>query len=133
MVNKHALSSYNKVNTESAVASANPHRLVQMLMEGLLQRVAEAQGAIKRNNSSVRGEAIGKAISIVGGLREGLNHEAGGEVVSNLEALYVFMQAELIKANRNSDPDLLDEVAALMRSVKEGWDGIAPKEAVVAE
>jgi flagellar protein FliS len=36
------------------------------------------------------------------------------------------MMKRLAEANAKTDPKILDEVADLLRTVKEGWDGIAP-------
>ncbi|MCC7221366.1 MAG: flagellar export chaperone FliS [Candidatus Contendobacter sp.] len=119
-----ALQQYQQVSTESGVAYASPHRLIQMLMEGAFERIATAKGCIQRQDISGKGEQIGKAIDIVGGLREGLNLEAGGELAANLDALYAFMQQRLVEANLRSDTAILDEVADLLRPIKEGWDAI---------
>ncbi len=124
MMNK-ALAQYQQVNTTSGVEGASPHRLIQMLMEGVLQRLAEAKGAIQRNDKVTKGETIGKAITIVSGLRSSLNKEVGGELADNLDELYDYMQRRLLEANVSSNETMLDEVMALMRTIKSGWDGIA--------
>ena len=125
MVNQRAVSQYAQVSNEARVAAANPHRLVQMLMAGFLQRVAEARGALQRGQMGVKGEAVSKAIGIVGGLREALNRDAAPELTANLDELYAFMQRELVIANKDNDDAKLEQIAALMRTIKEGWDGIA--------
>lgn len=118
------LAQYQQVNRHSAVEGASPHRLVQMLMEGSLQRLAEAKGAIQRKDISSRGEALSKAIAIIGGLRDSLNVEKGGQLAENLDNLYDYMSRELIQANQRGDTSKIDEIAELMRTVKSGWDGI---------
>ncbi len=130
MVNQRALAQYQRIDVSSAVESASPHRLVQMLMQGCLQRVAEAQGALARGDIAARGVAIGKAIDIVIGLQTSLNKEVPSELPAQLDALYDYMQARLLQANTQGDAALLDEVGGLMRSIKEGWDGIAQEVAV---
>lgn len=124
MLNK-GLAQYQQVNTHSGVEDASPHRLIQMLMEGVLQRLAEAKGAIQRSAISDKGEAIGKAVTIVGGLRDSLNKEVGGEMADNLDDLYDYMQCRLLQANIGSSEDIIDEVMALMGTIKTGWEGIA--------
>ena len=74
----------------------------------------------------LKGQLIAKATEILFGLREALNHEGGGELAQRLEALYVYMSKRLAEANRTNDERILDEVAQLLRNIKEGWDGIAP-------
>jgi len=73
----------------------------------------------------LKGELIGKSIAIIGGLREALDHEVGGELAANLDRLYEYMIRRLTEANRKNDPAVLAEVAGLLQEVKAGWDGIA--------
>ncbi|MWK54499.1 flagellar export chaperone FliS [Metapseudomonas otitidis] len=121
-----AMQQYQRVNVQAQVAEASPHRLIQMLMEGGLERMAQAQGAMMREQGSLKGELISKAIAIIGGLREALDPTRGGEIASNLDRLYEYMIARLIEANKANDPALVNEVAGLLREVKSGWDAIAP-------
>ncbi|MCY1289570.1 Flagellar secretion chaperone FliS [compost metagenome] len=121
-----AMQQYQRVSVQSEVFEASPHRLIQMLMQGGLERIAQARGAIERKSISEKGELIGKAISIIGGLREPLDHQVGGELSQNLDSLYEYMTLRLIEANRESDIAKLDEVSGLLREVKSAWDAIAP-------
>jgi len=119
-----AMKQYQTVNVNAQISEADPHRLIQMLMDGGLQRVAQAKGAMQHSNVALKGEQIGKAIAIIGGLRESLDHKQGGEVAGNLDSLYAFMQQRLSQANLRNEVALLDEVTELLREVKSGWDGI---------
>jgi flagellar secretion chaperone FliS len=119
-----AMRQYQNVNTQAEVLDASPHRLIQMLMEGGLTRIAQARGAMERAQISLKGELIGKAIGIIGGLRDGLDLSQGGELASNLDSLYQYMVARLVQANAQNDVALLEEVADLLREVKTGWDAI---------
>ena len=119
-----ALRQYQTVNTQSQVGDASPHRLIQLLMEGGMSRLAQARGAMQHGQVAIKGELIGKAIGIIGGLREGLDLQKGGEVAANLDRLYEYMVSRLVEANRINDAAMLDEVAGLLRNVKSGWDAI---------
>jgi flagellar secretion chaperone FliS len=119
-----AMNQYKQVGVHGAVMDATPHRLVQMLMEGVLEKVALAKGNIARKEIAKKGENISKAIMIVGGLHASLNREAGGELSENLSSLYDYMTRRLIIANIRSDERILDEVANLMMELKAGWDVI---------
>jgi flagellar protein FliS len=125
MVNQRALSQYHQVNTGAAVEGASPHRLVQLLMAGCLQRIAEAKGAVARDDRAARGIAIGKAMDILTGLQASLNNEVASPLPKQLDALYQYMQERLLVANMKGESEALDEVAGLMRTIKEGWDGIS--------
>ena len=128
-MSQRALSQYQQVKTTGSIEDASPHRLIQMLMQGCLQRIAEAKGAMRRKDIPAKGTAIGKAIDIVAGLQGSLNMQVGSDLPRQLEALYDYMQRRLLEANLKNNEAALDEVVDLMRKIKEGWDGI---EATVA-
>ena len=123
-----AMKQYQSVNTNAQLVDATPHRLIQMLMEGGLARLAQAKGAMERGDVALKGTLIGKAIDIVGGLRQGLNLDAGGEVAANLDNLYMYLTTRLVEANRKNDTAILDEVSGLLREIKSGWDGISQQD-----
>ncbi|MFC6339742.1 flagellar export chaperone FliS [Pseudomonas sp. CCM 7891] len=122
-----ALRQYQKVNSHAQISEASPHRLVQMLMEGALDRMAQAKGALARGDIAQKGLMLGKASDIIIGLRDGLDAEKSENpaYVQQLESLYVYMTNRLMDANQQNDAGLIDEVARLMITVKEGWDAIA--------
>ncbi|MDG9882708.1 flagellar export chaperone FliS [Pseudomonas putida CSV86] len=122
-----ALRQYQKISAQAQTSEASPHRLVQMLMEGGLDRIAQARGALERKDLAGKGIAIGKAIGIVGGLREGLDRDNMTPELERLDALYLYMTRRLCDANINNDIGALDEVADLLTTVKEGWDAVAPQ------
>ncbi len=119
-----AMKQYQQVSVHSNIMDASPHRLVQMLMEGVLEKIALAKGNLVRHEIASKGENIGKAISIVGGLQASLNKEAGGEISENLDRLYDYMTQQLLMANSRNDEAMLDEVAGLMLDIKISWDAI---------
>lgn len=123
---RQRVNQYASVQTNSQLADASPHRLIQMLMEGLLARINSAKGAIIQKDIEAKNLYINKAIGIVGGLHEALDMEKGGEIAQNLNNLYAYMSNQLLKASIENNIEILDEVAKLMREVKSGWDGIAP-------
>ena len=119
-----AMKQYQQVSVHSGIMDASPHRLVQMLMEGVLEKIALAKGNMANNNIASKGENISKAIGIIGGLKSSLNKEVGGALAENLSHLYDYMANRLVVANLLNDENILDEVAGLMAEIKMGWDGI---------
>ncbi len=119
-----AMQHYKKVSLHSSLMDASPHRLVQMLMEGVLEKIAEAKGNMLNQYIAKKCKDIGTAITIISGLQASLNKEAGGEVAENLDSLYDYMCRRLVMANSCNDETILDEVATLMVEIKAGWDGI---------
>jgi flagellar protein FliS len=119
-----AMKQYQQVGVHSGIMDASPHRLVQMLMEGVLEKIALAKGNITRNEAALKGDNIGKAITIIGGLQMSLNKDAGGKLAENLSDLYDYMARRLVIANSRSDESILDEISSLMMEIKMGWDAI---------
>ena len=119
-----ALKAYRQVGVQNEVTLANPHRLVQMLLDGALDRIAIAKGHMARGEIAEKGGNISKAIAIVDGLRMSLDRESGGAIVNNLDELYEYMGRRLLQANVDDNPAFLDEVAALLGEIKSAWDAI---------
>ena len=120
-----AMRQYQSVNTQAQAIEADPHRLIQMLFEGGLTRLAQARGAMERDQTALKGELLGKAIGIIGGLRQALDVQQGGEIAENLDRLYEYMTTRLMEANLKNDPAIIEEVSDLLREIKSGWDAIA--------
>jgi len=129
---KRGLQQYGSVAVSSEADFATPHRLVQMLMEGVLDKVAAAKGYMQRNEIGPKGEHISWAVSIIGGLREALDFESGGEIARNLDDLYEYMSRRLVEANVANDAAILDEVSSLMLEIKGSWD-VMPENVMRAE
>ena len=132
MNSKSAIQQYTRSSRQADVAAATPHRLIQMLLEGALEKIAVARGHMERNEIAEKGKAISWAIDILEGLRTSLDQEAGGELAANLDALYEYMSVQLVEANISNDPAKLDEVSGLLKRIKSAWDAIADDPAVRA-
>jgi flagellar secretion chaperone FliS len=116
-----SLSAYRSVAAHSGVAAADPHRLIVMLMDGALERIGSAKGAIEHGEAGSRNHLIARAVDILQELRASLNFESGGEIASNLADLYDYASKQLVRANLTSKPELLDEVANLLRQIRSAW------------
>ena len=126
---KGTASEYAAVGTQTGVTEATPHRLIQMLLDGALDKIARARGAMQRREIAEKGSCINSASSIILGLHDSLDMEAGGEMAANLSNLYDYMIRRLMEGHATNDIAALDEVASLLREVKRGWDAI-PDEAI---
>jgi flagellar protein FliS len=122
---RSALNQYSQNAVRAGIESASPHRLIQMLMEGALAKIAVARGHMERGEIRDKGEQIGCAIAILEGLKASLDHEKGGDIARNLEDLYTYMERRLIESNRGNEVSLLDEVSDLLKQIKDAWDAIA--------
>lgn len=124
MYKRTALSQYQKINAQTGVVDADPHRLIQLLLDGALDRIAQAKGALASGDTAGMGDALGKAVGIISGLQGCLDRERGGEVAANLDRLYDYMAVRLLAVHTERAAAPLDEVGELLGTIKSGWDGI---------
>ena len=121
---KSAFELYKSTQTSTSLDDASPHRLVTMMLDGALEKIAVAMGAMERGEPALTGESISKAISIVDNLRVALDHETGGTIAGNLSDLYDYILRRLLEANVMSDVSLLKEVSELLTEIKVAWDQV---------
>lgn len=119
---------YAQVSIESGVMSANPHQLIEMLFDGANGALVRARLFMQQGDIVAKGEAISKAINIIdNGLKAGLDQENGGEIATNLSALYDYMIRRLLQANLRNDCQAIEEVEGLLGNIAEAWKQISPK------
>lgn len=120
----NALQQYQRVNAQTSIVDADPHRLIQLLFRGALERINMARARIQAKDFEGKNRLISGTIDIVIGLRGFLDLEKGGDLADKLEALYFYIERTLVKANMQNDVTALDEAASLLGEIKDGWDGI---------
>lgn len=120
-----AVKQYQSIATQSRVADASPHRLIQLMMERALAKIDLAKTQMQEGRIAEKGNNISDAISIINGLQASLNHSADQRLSENFDALYAYMMRRLLEANLHNDRSMLSEVANLLRELKEAWDAIA--------
>lgn len=120
-----ALGQYQSVNQQGRIAASQNHGLVSLLLDRVLERLAQANGAIQRGETAASGTALSDAIQIIDNLRASLDNTRGGEIAASLRSLYDYIEYRLAIANSKSDREILTEVSGLVSEIKEGWDGIS--------
>ena len=123
MYNKN-LKAYKTTSLSADLAVADPHRVIQLMMQGVLERLAHAKGAIERRDFEAKAVAISKTISIINGLQDSLELSYG-KIPQDLYDLYAYMKDRVMDAARDMSCAPLDEVANLMLTIKSGWDQIS--------
>lgn len=124
-VNSRAAAAYKNVAADTGVQGADPHQLVSLLFDALLQSLASARGALERGDIAAKGSAIGKGVRILEeGLKAGLSADQAGELTQNLRGMYDYSITRLTQANLRNDPAALAEVSALIEPVADAWKQI---------
>ncbi len=114
-------SAYQSVATHSGVAMDDPHRLTLMLLDGALARLAAARGCIEHNVPGEKAKLLHRSIEIIQELRGSLDLSAGGQIAANLDELYDYIERRLLKANLESNPQIIAEVSSLVQTIRDGW------------
>lgn len=120
----YGIKAYKSVGIKDDLAVADPHRVIQLLMQGALENMAKAKGAMERRDFAFKAQTISKAMNIINALQQSLDMSAGGDLSENLWSLYDFMTEHLLIASRENNPSKIDEVMELMLTIKSAWDQI---------
>ena len=123
-MNHDAYQSYHAVNLGAQTAQASPVQLVLILTDGLLEELSRARAHIEARRYEAKARSLDKCVDILNGLSSSLDFEAGGDVVQNLERLYDFCAQRLYKAGQMLDTAIVDEVCALLDTLRQGWIGL---------
>jgi flagellar protein FliS len=136
LASNHKLAAYRSVSAHGGVAAADPHRLVLMLMDGALERLAIARASIERRQRgdiARKAQALTQSMHLIGELRGSLNLSEGGELAHNLSDLYEYMLRQLLRANADSSATHVTEVASLLTEIRGAWIAIGPQVRGVAQ
>lgn len=121
------IKAYTTQNLQAEMAVANPYRVIQLMMQGCIERLAQSKGAIERRDFEGKSVAISKCMALINGLQDSLDFSYG-KIPEDLFALYEYMKQRLLDASRNMDVAPLDEISQLMLTIKSGWDAIPVEE-----
>ena len=120
-----SLNAYRSISVETSMHTIDQHQIVNLLLDGLLQSLATARGAIARGDIPGKCSSISRAIRILEeGLSTGLDRVDGGELAERLAALYDYCIHQLVVANLHSSDQILQEVQNLMEPIAQSWKAI---------
>ncbi|HYJ41024.1 MAG TPA: flagellar export chaperone FliS [Steroidobacteraceae bacterium] len=119
--NAAKLAAYRSTAVHSGVDAADPHRLIVMMMDGALERIATARGMMNHGGGAEKAQLLHRAVAIIDELRNCLDFNAGGELAKNLDSLYEYMCQRIMQANANNKPEWLDEVSRLLGEIRSAW------------
>jgi flagellar secretion chaperone FliS len=121
------LAAYQSVSVHGNVAAADPHRLVLMLMDGVMERMAIARACIEQQDIARKAKLLHSCVTLLAELRGSLNIARGGELARNLSELYDYMMRQLMRGNAEDKAEYIKEVTSLLSEVREAWIAIGPE------
>jgi flagellar protein FliS len=111
---------YGDQQRESDVAIASPMELVALTYERLLELLRLGEERMRQGGDAA--EPLSKALQLItDGLQSCLNAQQGGEVASNLNLLYNWACAEILRARLRSEPQRLLAVRQVLSPVAQAW------------
>ncbi len=112
---------YSDNYLKNQIESSSQEQLLIMFYDGAIRFVTRAENAVKGNDIEQRNYCINKANAIIAELSVTLDHEIGGQIAADLEALYDFMGRELIRANVKNSLEPLETVRKLLTDLRDTW------------
>jgi flagellar protein FliS len=103
------------------IATASKEQILLMLYDGAIRFSKMAKQAIEDGDMAAKGKYIGKTVAIIAEFASSLNHEIGGDIAANLDALYNFMIRELSTANVKNETGKIDTVCTMLCELRATW------------
>ncbi len=124
---KMNLAAYQRVAVEGGVAGADPHGLVQMLLDATLERISAARSCMEKGERVRKAKLLHSSVTLVAELRGSLDLVRGGDLARNLSDLYDYVARRLLLANSTDNAGYLDECMSLLGEIRGAWIAIGPQ------
>jgi flagellar protein FliS len=115
------LKAYKQVNLHSNLLESNPHQVILMMFDGILQAASVTKGAIERKSFELKSESITKAINILAALRNSLDFDGQPKISENFDVLYAYCIKRLNTVSIDLDTSGIDEVVNMLRPLRDTW------------
>lgn len=106
---------------QNQVSTASPEQILLMLYDGAIRFTRRAITGIEEDQPEQKMSGVSKAMAIIAEFSNSLNHDIGGQIAEDLDALYDFMMRELTSANINNDVQKLRNVETLLVDLRQTW------------
>ena len=109
---------------DAELDSASPGQLIVMLFDKILLTLRRGRLAMEQKRIEERVELLLKANEMIAELRLSLDFEQGGQIATELDALYGYALREVMEANRTQDPARLDVVLHIVGELRDAFGQI---------
>ena len=115
------MNAYAQQYKQNAIATASQEQILIMLYDGAIRFVRQAITASENNDQPEKLGRISKVFAIIVEFSNTLDHDIGGEIAADLDALYQFIMRELSKARNESGEECLRVVEDLLIDLRKTW------------
>ena len=109
---------------QTGVLTADPKRLVLLCYEEAIKNLKIAKAKYVSREYEKKAQALQKVTDIICALNSALDFKKGGEVASNLRALYNYMTYRLLEADLKKDLKAMDHIIWMLVELKSAWEEI---------
>lgn len=106
---------------EMEIRTASPLTLVVRFYDESIRMCRSAIEQQEAGNTAGRGEAVSRALALVGELRNVLDHEGGGEIARNLDSLYGYVTDCLVESSLQGETDPIERAQDVLVELRSGW------------
>lgn len=110
---------------QTQVQCGTPVELVVELYDAAITNMVKARESLARNDLRGKRDAISRTLAVISELQSTLDMKKGGEIASQLDALYAYITGRVLDFNANRDAGSLDEAHRLMSTLREAWRQVA--------
>ncbi len=119
-------SSYQSIQKNSRVLSANPYDLVAVLFAELRDSLDVMIESARRKDHGKMFEYRARALSILNGLDESLDFEAAGDLAQTLHAIYTEAGRRIQAEIGASFIERAESAREMLHEIEKAWMAIAP-------
>ena len=121
---RQSVSLYADGGARSEVASADPHKLVQLLFDELLTTLGRLEQAFAPQLVVRRNELASRGLSLLYALTASLDQDRGGRIAEDLAAIYEYSARRVQAGVRSGDRSAVSEATALIAEIAGAWQVI---------
>lgn len=114
------MNGYNQYQ-QTQIATATPEQILLMLYDGAIRFLRRAIVANEESRQVDKLQGISKCLAIIAEFSNSLNHDIGGHIAEDLDALYQFMIRELNAARNDTGDKHLKTVETLLVDLRDTW------------
>lgn len=105
----------------NAIETASPEQLTLMCYDGALRFMRRAARGIDAGEFVDASYANGRALAIVDELNVTLDMDAGGEIATNLRAIYLFVNRHMNESVARQDAAGVRQAMELIADLRSAW------------
>ena len=115
---------YRTVDIESRIEGANPHQLVVIMFEEVLQALDAMAVAAQRGDYTQRIQRQSRALSILHGLEGSLDYSKGGDIAEGLAGIYREARRLVMLGSKENEPQHILRARAMLHEIASAWSEI---------